>query len=52
MAPAATVEVIREQSEALKKPPLSIAEVLAALSKAGAADFAQAVENILSVQDH
>lgn len=52
MAPAATVEVIREQSEALRKPPLSIAEVLAALSKAGAPDFAQAVENILIVQDH
>ena len=50
MATRLTTEVIAEQAAQLRKPPMSIPEVLAALSKAGAPLFAQAMENILTLQ--
>ena len=51
IAPRATTEVIREQIRALRKPPLSTAEVLAALGKSGAPEFAQQMETILAATD-
>lgn len=47
MFPKIAVEVIQEQAAELKRPPLSVDDVLAALSKCGATEFAQAVDNII-----
>lgn len=47
MFPKIVVEVINEQAADLKKPPMSVDEVIAALSKCGAPEFAQAIDNII-----
>lgn len=47
MAPAVVIECIHEQAAALSRPAMSVANVLAALSKAGAPDFAHVVEDML-----
>lgn len=48
MFPRDTADAIREQAAALRRPPLTIDNVLQTLSACGAPQFAQEVENIIS----
>ena len=47
MYPKDTVEVIREQAAALRRPPLSIDDVLSTLARCGAPQFAEAARGII-----
>jgi hypothetical protein len=51
MFPRTAVEVIKEQAADLRKPPMSVDEVIAALSKCGVPEFAQTVDNIIRASD-
>ena len=48
MFPKETLEVIREQAAALRRPPLSVNELLAGLSRCGAPLFAEEVATIIA----
>jgi hypothetical protein len=50
MFPQATVEVIQEQAAALRRPQLTVEDVLKALSRCGATHFAQEVQNIIAAR--
>lgn len=49
LSPELAVEIVRAQAAALKRPPLSIHDILAALATAGAPDFAATVLEHLPV---
>jgi len=51
MFPRTAAEVIKEQAADLRKPPMSVDEVIAALSKCGVPEFAQTVDNIIRASD-
>jgi hypothetical protein len=46
--PRDTLEVIQEQAAALRRPPLSIENLLSSLSRCGAPQFAEEVETIIA----